>query len=140
MTILHSALLVVKKLRYYARFIVVCLLLNRRALVLQLVEELQALVEQYVKEFKPPDAPAWRLVLQEVTLFLQVFGRPSSCISLVLNATSQVDCPLEISERNKDTPVSNRLKTLPAGPEGKIKLQEAILVGNYQNQVPIINC
>ena len=69
---LCSALLVVKKLRYYARFIVICLLLNRRSLVLQLVEELQALVEQYVKEFKPPDAPAWRLVLQEVTLFLQV--------------------------------------------------------------------
>jgi len=107
----------VKKLRYYARFIVVCLLLNRRSLVLQLVEELQALVEQYVKEFKPPDAPAWRLVLQEVTLFLQV------------------DCPLEISDRNKDTPVSNRLKTLPSSSEGKVKLQEAILVGNYQNQV-----
>lgn len=69
-----SPLLVVKKLRYYARYIVVCLLLNRRALVLELVDELQTLVDDYVREFKPADAAAWRLVLQEITLFLQVQG------------------------------------------------------------------
>lgn len=68
----YSPLLVVKKLRYYARYIVVCLLLNRRSLVVELVEELQTIVDEYVREFKPADAAAWRLVLQEINLFLQV--------------------------------------------------------------------
>lgn len=66
-----SPLLIVKKLRYYARFIVACLLLNRRGLVVELVEELQVLVDDYIREFKPTDASAWRLVLQEINLFLQ---------------------------------------------------------------------
>jgi hypothetical protein len=67
---------VVKKLRYYARYIVVCLLLNRRALVVELVDELQTLVDEYVRDFKPADAAAWRLVLQEINLFLQAPTRP----------------------------------------------------------------
>lgn len=113
-----NPLLVVKKLRYYARYIVVCLLLNRRALVVELVDELQTLVDDYVRDFKPADAAAWRLVLQEINLFLQV------------------DCPLAISDRAKEAPaLSNRLKLPPSGLEGKIRLQEAILVGNYQHQV-----
>lgn len=113
-----NPLLVVKKLRYYARFIVVCLLLNRRVLVVELVEELQNLVDEYIREFKPADAAAWRLVLQEITLFLQV------------------DSPLILNDRNRDAPpISNRLKLPPSNVEGKVRLQEAILVGNYQNQV-----
>jgi hypothetical protein len=48
----------------------------------------------------------------------------------------QVDCPLAISDRAKEAPaLSNRLKLPPSGLEGKIRLQEAILVGNYQHQV-----
>lgn len=59
-------------MRYYARYIVVCLLVNRRTLVLELVDELQALVDDYIRDFKPSDAAAWRSVLQEINLFLQV--------------------------------------------------------------------
>jgi hypothetical protein len=139
-----SPLLVVKKLRYYARYIVVCLLLNRRALVVELVDELQTLVEDYVRDFKPADAGAWRLVLQEINLFLQV--SPSRIPTLAQEHTAaclpahvctvQVDCPLAISDRAKEAPaLSNRLKLPPSGLEGKIRLQEAILVGNYQHQV-----
>ncbi|ELR19151.1 uncharacterized protein ACA1_336440, partial [Acanthamoeba castellanii str. Neff] len=61
-----NPLLVVKKLRYYARYIVVCLLLNRRALVVELVDELQTLVDDYVRDFKPADAAAWRLDYEDV--------------------------------------------------------------------------
>ncbi|KAL6054415.1 Protein SCAI,Protein SCAI, partial [Balamuthia mandrillaris] len=113
-----SSLLVVKKLRYYARFIVVSLLLNRRKLVSGLVDELQVLVDAYIKTFKPSDAAAWRLVLQEINLFLQV------------------DRPLVLLDKSKDAPpISNRLNLPPSTLEGKPKLQEAILVGNCQNQV-----
>lgn len=43
---------------------------------------------------------------------------------------------MTISDRAKDAPTpSNRLKLPPSGLEGKIRLQEAILVGNYQAQV-----
>jgi len=44
--------LMIKKLRYYARYIVVCLLLNQRELVKKLMDELNALVDDYVKAFK----------------------------------------------------------------------------------------
>ena len=37
--------LVVKKLRYYARFIVVCLLLNKNEILKKLMDELAILVE-----------------------------------------------------------------------------------------------
>jgi hypothetical protein len=84
----------VKKLRYYARFIVVCLLLNKRQVrkykclewmpcslcsyiyhqkvVQELAAELQSLVDEYIKAYKPPDTLEWQYVLQEIELFLKV--------------------------------------------------------------------
>ena len=41
-----------KHLRFYARFIVVCLLLNRREMVIQLSKQLAALVEEYHRAFQ----------------------------------------------------------------------------------------
>jgi hypothetical protein len=52
---LSSPALMIKKLRYYARFIVVCLLLNKQAMVKKLMDELSFLVEEYSKTFKPAD-------------------------------------------------------------------------------------
>merc|ERR1711934_765464 len=59
----QSAPLMIKKLRYYARFVVVCLLLDRRDYVQDLLEELKALVAQYDKHFNPPDSSEWHLVV-----------------------------------------------------------------------------
>lgn len=64
--------LTIKKLRYYARFIVVCLLLNRFDVIKKLMEELTALVDEYSKEFKPSDAAEWNVVLSEISTFLEV--------------------------------------------------------------------
>lgn len=69
---LHSPDLMVKVMRYYARFIVVGLLLNRKKVVLELVDELTKHVDEYIKSLKPTDAQEWYLVLQEITTFLQV--------------------------------------------------------------------
>ena len=66
-----SAALMVKKLRFYARFIVVCLLLNRDDYVKKLMEELIGLVDDYQNTFKPTDSE-WGVVLSEIATFLEV--------------------------------------------------------------------
>ncbi len=62
----------IKKLRYYARFIVVCLLLNNRDIVQKLMDELSGLVDDYIRIFKPVDSNEWQGVLQEIATFLEV--------------------------------------------------------------------
>jgi hypothetical protein len=62
----------IKKLRYYARFIVVCLLLNNRDIVQKLMDELTGLVDDYIRIFKPVDSTEWQSVLNEITAFLEV--------------------------------------------------------------------
>lgn len=68
----HSPELAIKKLRYYARFIVVCLLLNKQQTVAELVERLRAHIEEYISTFKPSDGAEWQLVAQEILSFLTV--------------------------------------------------------------------
>uniref|UniRef100_A0AAQ5XNS0 Suppressor of cancer cell invasion n=1 Tax=Amphiprion ocellaris TaxID=80972 RepID=A0AAQ5XNS0_AMPOC len=63
--------LVVKKLRYYARYIVVCLLLNKMDLVKVLVKELSEEIEDYTQRFNTEDQLEWNLVLQEVAAFVE---------------------------------------------------------------------
>ena len=69
---LNQPSLVIKKLRYYARFIVVCLLLNRRDVIAGLLEGLKSLVSDYTSEFKPSDSAEWDVVLSEISTFLDV--------------------------------------------------------------------
>jgi len=68
----NSSALMIKKLRYYARFIVVCLLLNHYETIKQLMEELNLLVDEYTKVFKPSDAAEWNVVITEISNFLEV--------------------------------------------------------------------
>lgn len=68
-----TAGLVVKKLRYYARFLVVCLLLgDKQELLMELKLELSNLVDEYVKTFKGSEADEWTKVLEEIDGFIQV--------------------------------------------------------------------
>lgn len=61
-----DANLAIKQLRYFARFIIICLLLNRREEVWQLLQEFQALISSYIMKYSPPDAAEWRSVIAEV--------------------------------------------------------------------------
>lgn len=45
----------VKKLRYYARFIVVCLLLKKMKMVRDLVRELAKNIDEYTTAYEPED-------------------------------------------------------------------------------------
>ena len=62
----------IKKLRYYARFIVVGLLLKKNDVIKKLMDELMALVDEYTKVFKPADSAEWNVVLSEISTFLEV--------------------------------------------------------------------
>lgn len=59
-----------RQLRFYARFVVVCLLMQRKEEALQLLQELQAAVSSYELQFSAPDAQDWQLVVNEVTALM----------------------------------------------------------------------
>ncbi|XP_027334106.1 protein SCAI isoform X2 [Abrus precatorius] len=60
-----------KQLRFLARFIMVCLVLNRREMVQQLVNQLKVLVEECKRTFQESDFKEWKLVVQEIVRFLK---------------------------------------------------------------------
>lgn len=53
----------VKKLRFYARFIVVCLLLKKSKQVRDLIRELGRQIDEYVKVYDPEDQLEWYFIL-----------------------------------------------------------------------------
>ncbi|XP_040575531.1 protein SCAI isoform X2 [Lepeophtheirus salmonis] len=115
--------LMVKKLRYYARFIVVCLLLKKMKLVRDLVRELSKHVDEYTAAYEPDDQLEWSLVLQEIKSFIE-----ADSIVNVLDSDSN------------SIVLSHRLNPLITPPVEKsqimvLSLQEAIIVGSCSEQV-----
>lgn len=115
--------LMVKKLRYYARFIVVCLLLKKMKLVRDLVRELAKQIDDYTTTYEPDDQMEWNLVLGEIKSFIEadniisVVDVDSSSIVLSHRLTPMNTPPLD-----KGTPVY-------------LTLQEILIVGNCNEQV-----
>ncbi|KAL4341451.1 hypothetical protein GQ457_08G005920 [Hibiscus cannabinus] len=60
-----------KQLRFLARFLMVCLVLNRREMVHQLVNQLKMLVDECRRTFQDTDFKEWKLVVQEIVRFLK---------------------------------------------------------------------
>lgn len=83
--------LMVKKLRYYARFIVVCLLLKKMKLVRELVVELDKQIADYTSTYEPDDQIEWNLVLEEIKSFIKADAMVS-----VIHADSN---PIVLSHR-----------------------------------------
>ncbi|XP_051980768.1 protein SCAI isoform X2 [Xyrauchen texanus] len=115
--------LVVKKLRYYARYIVVCLLLNKMDLVKMLVKELSEEIEDYTQRFNTEDQLEWNLVLQEVAAFVEA------------------DPLMILNDDNAIVVLSNRLQEggLPPLEQGmvvgQLTLADVLIIGNCNNQV-----
>ncbi|KZV21806.1 protein SCAI [Dorcoceras hygrometricum] len=61
-----------KQLRFIARFLTVCLVLNRREVVYQLVNQLKMLLDECKRTFQETDFKEWKLVIQEIVKFLKV--------------------------------------------------------------------
>ncbi|KAI3693864.1 hypothetical protein L1987_76819 [Smallanthus sonchifolius] len=70
--ILQDLNLANKQLRFFARFLTVCLVLNRREMVYQLVNQLKMLVADCNRTFQDTDFKEWKLVIQEITKFIKV--------------------------------------------------------------------
>ncbi|KAF7727432.1 hypothetical protein EC973_007501 [Apophysomyces ossiformis] len=116
--------LIIKKMRYYARFIIVSLLLNKDDNIRLLISELEGLVEEYTRNFKPLDAKEWQMVSNEIKTFMEAEKK--------LVPISADRTPVTIVHRLPATPYASREKESGAQ---KLRLQEAILVGNYQKQI-----
>ncbi|KAF4073135.1 hypothetical protein AMELA_G00255370 [Ameiurus melas] len=115
--------LVVKKLRYYARFIVVCLLLNKMDLVKVLVKELSEEIEDYTQRFNTEDQLEWNLVLQEVAAFVE--ADPVT----ILND----DNALVVKSNRMQEGAVPQLE--PGMVVGQLTLADALIVGNSNSQV-----
>lgn len=121
--------LVVKKLRYYARYIIVCLLLKRMKLVKDLVREFSQSLNDYSHVYEPEAQLEWSLVLQEIKAFIEAESKVS-----VVSGPGHTDGPgviLTLSQRLNSTNVPPPLKI----PTGKLFLSEALIVGNCPRQV-----
>ncbi|EGG25229.1 UPF0682 family protein [Cavenderia fasciculata] len=145
--------MMVKQLRYYARFIVVCLLLNRKKVVYELVEEFYKHVDEYTKQYKPSDANEWSIVLQEIFTFLQA----EQCISITSDNTATTSttgssttttsstttatvAPVQISHRlsssnNITLNESTSSPSITSSTTTTPILQQAILVSNHASQI-----
>ncbi|MCD7449382.1 hypothetical protein HAX54_051813 [Datura stramonium] len=61
-----------KELRFYARFLMVSLILNRSEMVKLLVEQFKAIVDDSKASFPGTNFKEWRLVVQEIVRFTRV--------------------------------------------------------------------
>ncbi|PNH00243.1 Protein SCAI, partial [Tetrabaena socialis] len=112
-----------RQLRFYARFAVVCLLLNRKEEAMQLLQELQASVSAYQLQFAAPDSQDWQLVVNEVTALM----------------AADVAMPLPRSPGSLDTPFKPPVRCRPTGPAASCAphrphLREALLVSYRPRQ------
>ncbi|KAJ3176095.1 hypothetical protein HDU87_005470 [Geranomyces variabilis] len=112
----NNPALVIKKLRYYARFIVVCLFLNRFDVIRSLMDELTALIEEYTRIFNPSDSAEWNVVLSEISTFLEAQKKTT---------------PVDLDGNAVVAPTRLQVERTPkADKDGgvRLKLQEAILI------------
>ncbi|XP_049545809.1 protein SCAI isoform X1 [Anopheles darlingi] len=119
--------LMVKKLRYYARFIVVCLLLKKMKLVRELVIELERQIQEYTTTYEPEDQLEWSLVLEEIKGFIKA----ESAVA-VLHADTN---PIVLSHSGSGSRLSP-LTTPPCErtPHMTLSLQEILIVGSACEQ------
>ncbi|KAF9436436.1 hypothetical protein BGZ76_003998 [Entomortierella beljakovae] len=124
---IKSSALMIKRLRYYARFTVVCLLLNNRDIISTLKDELAALVKEYILIYKPPDASEWQLVVQEISSFTDAEKK--------LHPVNSAGSHLPVARRLQTSKIISAAFDKEGSTSTKLKLQEAILVGNAHNQI-----
>jgi len=114
----QSVALVVKKLRYFARFCLVCLLLDRRVKAEELMEELTHNCDEYAQTFNEPDAVEWTGVTDELRMFL---------------AATHVVRVVGVSELQQ-LPLYDPAGLTDASPTS-LKLEVAVLVGAGSSQI-----
>ncbi|XP_074603750.1 protein SCAI [Brevipalpus obovatus] len=115
--------LMVKKLRYYARFIVVCLLLKKMKLVRDLVRELAKHIDDYTLTYDPDDPLEWSQVLNEIKSFIESDN--------LVNVLDVDNIPMVLSARLSTRTIPPMEKVRPSN----LSLQEILIVGNVCDQI-----
>ncbi|XP_049886103.1 protein SCAI [Pectinophora gossypiella] len=115
--------LMVKKLRYYARFIVVCLLLKKIKLVKELIKELDRQIVEYGNTYDPDDQIEWTVVVDEVKAFIQ--AEP------IVSVIHPDNYPVVLSHRL--CPVTT--PPVERSPQMNLTLLEVLIVGSSSQQV-----
>ncbi|VVC86287.1 unnamed protein product [Leptidea sinapis] len=110
--------LVVKKLRYYARFIVVALLMNRLKVVDDLVRELDNHIVEYGSIYNADDQIEWNVVVDEVKGFLDV----EPAVQIIYSELPAIDLKNRINPY--ETPYIERNGYM------HLSLQDVIIVGS----------
>ncbi|KAL8151908.1 hypothetical protein V2J09_021716 [Rumex salicifolius] len=111
-----------KELRFYARFLLVSLLLNRREMARLLVDNFKALVEDSKANFRETNFKEWKLVVQEIIHFIKVQSPPAN------------GRPLRYCVKFDTHPDSSScLARFHANK--KLKLHDAVLTGYRRNEV-----
>ncbi|XP_024361146.1 uncharacterized protein [Physcomitrium patens] len=111
-----------KQLRYCARFIVICLLLNRREMVQLLVRQLRTLVEEFSRSHQSIDAKEWKVVVQEIIRFMKA------------DAACEISRPLRYSVLLDPHPLSIPAVDRLEGAK-PLRLEDAILASYHHNEV-----
>ena len=123
--------LMVKKLRFYARFIVVCLLLKKNKQVRDLIKELSKQIDDYVKIYDPEDQLEWQLVKNEINDFIESDN--------LVNLDPSITLKMVLSNRLNASQVPifgpNEPAKFSQSSQGNLTLQEILIIGNSQNQV-----
>ncbi|XP_015947694.1 uncharacterized protein LOC107472702 isoform X1 [Arachis duranensis] len=111
-----------KQLRFLARFLMVCLVLNRREMVQQLVNQLKVLVDECKRTFQESDFKEWKLVLQEIVKFLKA---DTAFINIRPLRYSLVLDPHPDTLPHVAAAITKR----------SLKLRDAVLSSSHQNEV-----
>ncbi|XP_078438205.1 signal transducer, putative (DUF3550/UPF0682) [Wolffia australiana] len=108
-----------KQMRFLARFLIVCLLLGRREMVVRLGNQLRNLLDECRRNFQEPEFKEWKQILQEISRFLKADTN-------MMNMR-----PLRYSFLFDSPPAS-----LPCIPNRKgLKLRDGILLSYHHNEV-----
>ncbi|KAG5627210.1 hypothetical protein H5410_012428 [Solanum commersonii] len=109
-----------KQLRFLARFMTVCLVLNRHDMVFQLVNQLKMLLDECKRAFQETDFKEWKLVVQEIVKFRKAYPafmhiKPLR-YSIILDL--HPDCLPQVVEAKR-----------------KLRLRDALLCSYHSNEV-----
>ncbi|OWM82180.1 hypothetical protein CDL15_Pgr001754 [Punica granatum] len=111
-----------KELRFYARFLLVALILNRTEMVKMLVEKFKAVIDDCEATFRETNFREWKIVLKEIVRFMKVDSAFTS------------DCPLRycpsFDSHSASLPYVFRFHAKKV-----LKFRDAILTSYHRNEV-----
>ena len=131
-----SDALMVKKLRYFARYIVTVLLMNDWVLARTLLQELESAVGEYQTTFKASDVQEWQLVMQEIKSFIE-HSEPVVIGGSVSNPYVVSYAPSGLSTKSPSSASHTLSVSAEMEDKGRCTVQECIIVGAIARQTKL---